>query len=216
MITFINDTDTYIVVYNNSKFSKQVPYKSKIQIDEEELNGDFDLRFKYNAFEESHTDIDISIKNEPIVHQHINIEHMTLFPMVTIVNVKDIKKVTLKPRDSLLTVLMFFKTSYLKGVECDFGWSEYRKQKRIFLNLSDKLRCLKLIKKELIITAPFVALLTLIFACGIAVQTDIYSILWPIIINLFVIGIWLSELHSYFSIKKTECENMDVDETSNS
>ena len=83
----------------------------------------------------------------------------------------------------------------------------------MFLNLSDKLRFLKLMKKSLTIAAYIkiiIFILTTIVALSLA--PDLLLVMGSLLVGVLVFGgSWFWDYFSLKRARKMECENIDVD-----
>ena len=120
MLSIKNDTGVVLEVYNKS-FSVEIAIDGEICISDEQINGDYELFFKYFALddEKSHLKSEWKIRSFGRRRLVYDREKEYDIPVVTVVNVKRYEKITVeKDNVESITVLPFMISKSIKKVKC--------------------------------------------------------------------------------------------------
>lgn len=198
MITIKNHTERSIIAYNNS-YSVKIPFGKSVNIKEDDLKNDFVLNFKYVFFEEGKDEIDYGIEQGGLRKSvYAYVEYKSIFPIITTVDVTDIKDLTLDADDVKLRMLLIFKTVTLKRIACKVNGITCSNIKNMFLNSKDKKRFTKLMRNSCMFTTP-IAFILLIY--GISVVFDNSDFIEKATVMFFILCIAaVSFMDLYYAI----------------
>ena len=119
MLIIKNSTGTVLEVFNKS-FSKEIPIGEEISVSYEEINGDYDISFKYFGLNEEKSHLKSEWKTRSFGRRRLvyNREKEYDIPVLTVVNVNDCENIEVECDNvDSTTILPFMISQSIKKVK---------------------------------------------------------------------------------------------------
>ena len=208
------------IIHNHTKnrvniccgeFSVDLKADESIEITEENLNGKTELYISLVGFTHVREKLVEEVKKEKIRNRYyLNVEIQRRFPLITVLDIKNLSEVTLEAEEIPLRTIMIFKTAYLQRIRCRINHIEFADVQYMFFCEQDKQDFLRLMRWGCAFAFP-VALIAILGMIG-TIFNNQDGIIEKITISLLCLGIAVvgfSDLYYTIKAKKWEAFNTE-------